>query len=260
MALAPNVYDAEPIPEAARAEIDRLLASGDLFRYTAAGRCARRAARGGIRRGARREIRARRRLLLGRAVSVAEGARPAARRPGADPGLHLRRRAVGRSCMPTAFRCWSRWATTTGSTWPISRPSSTGEIDAVIISHMRGHTSDMDAIMALCDARGVPVIEDAAHSARHALAWPQDRHARQDRRVQLPVLQDDQRRRGRDPDHRRRRPRRPRGDHVGRLRAQLEEAQRPARAELAGTAPRPSPAGRTGCRSTTRGCRTSRRR
>ena len=33
--IAPNVYDAEPIPEAARAEIDRLLASGDLFRYTA---------------------------------------------------------------------------------------------------------------------------------------------------------------------------------------------------------------------------------
>jgi cystathionine beta-lyase/cystathionine gamma-synthase len=33
--LAPNVYDAEPIPEAARVEIDRLLSSGDLFRYTA---------------------------------------------------------------------------------------------------------------------------------------------------------------------------------------------------------------------------------
>ncbi len=39
-----------------------------------------------------------------------------------------------------------------------------GSIDAVLISHMRGHTSDMDAIMALADARGVPVIEDAAHS------------------------------------------------------------------------------------------------
>jgi len=38
------------------------------------------------------------------------------------------------------------------------------DIQAVIISHMRGHTSDMDAIMALCDARGIPVIEDAAHS------------------------------------------------------------------------------------------------
>jgi len=36
--------------------------------------------------------------------------------------------------------------------------------DAVIISHMRGHTSDMDAIMDLCDAARVPVIEDAAHS------------------------------------------------------------------------------------------------
>ena len=30
---APNVYAAEPIPEAARAEIERLLATGDLFRY-----------------------------------------------------------------------------------------------------------------------------------------------------------------------------------------------------------------------------------
>jgi dTDP-4-amino-4,6-dideoxygalactose transaminase len=37
-------------------------------------------------------------------------------------------------------------------------------VDAVMISHMRGHTSDMDAIMALADAAGLPVIEDAAHS------------------------------------------------------------------------------------------------
>jgi perosamine synthetase len=39
-----------------------------------------------------------------------------------------------------------------------------GDAAAVLISHMRGHTSDMDAIMALCDARDIPVIEDAAHS------------------------------------------------------------------------------------------------
>ena len=37
-------------------------------------------------------------------------------------------------------------------------------ISAVIISHMRGHTSDMDAIKDLCEARNIPVIEDAAHS------------------------------------------------------------------------------------------------
>ncbi|WP_413870297.1 DegT/DnrJ/EryC1/StrS family aminotransferase, partial [Albidovulum sp.] len=36
--------------------------------------------------------------------------------------------------------------------------------EAVLISHMRGHTSDMDVIMAESDARGIPVIEDAAHS------------------------------------------------------------------------------------------------
>ncbi|MGB3148250.1 MAG: aminotransferase class I/II-fold pyridoxal phosphate-dependent enzyme, partial [Paracoccaceae bacterium] len=32
---APNTYSAEPIPAEARAEIDRLLSSGDLFRYSA---------------------------------------------------------------------------------------------------------------------------------------------------------------------------------------------------------------------------------
>ncbi|MGB3146739.1 MAG: DegT/DnrJ/EryC1/StrS family aminotransferase, partial [Paracoccaceae bacterium] len=39
-----------------------------------------------------------------------------------------------------------------------------GGVDCVLISHMRGQTSDMDAIMALCDARAIPVVEDAAHS------------------------------------------------------------------------------------------------
>ena len=34
--LAPNVYDAEPIPPSAREAIEELLTSGDLFRYTAA--------------------------------------------------------------------------------------------------------------------------------------------------------------------------------------------------------------------------------
>lgn len=37
-------------------------------------------------------------------------------------------------------------------------------VQAVMISHMRGHTSDMDAILRLCTERDIPVIEDAAHS------------------------------------------------------------------------------------------------
>lgn len=38
------------------------------------------------------------------------------------------------------------------------------DVDAVLISHMHGHTSDMDAIMDLCATADIPVIEDAAHS------------------------------------------------------------------------------------------------
>ena len=36
MSRAPNAHDAEAIPAAARAEIDRLMSSGDLFRYHSA--------------------------------------------------------------------------------------------------------------------------------------------------------------------------------------------------------------------------------
>lgn len=37
-------------------------------------------------------------------------------------------------------------------------------IDAVMISHMRGHTSDMDKIIDICKEKNIPIIEDAAHS------------------------------------------------------------------------------------------------
>lgn len=34
----------------------------------------------------------------------------------------------------------------------------------LLLSHMRGHICDMDALMAICDAQGVSVIEDCAHT------------------------------------------------------------------------------------------------
>jgi dTDP-4-amino-4,6-dideoxygalactose transaminase len=50
----------------------------------------------------------------------------------------------------------------------------------LLLSHMRGHVCDMDALMALCDGLGVRVIEDCAHtmgarfrgvpSGRHGIA------------------------------------------------------------------------------------------
>ncbi|SDE95695.1 dTDP-4-amino-4,6-dideoxygalactose transaminase [Salipiger thiooxidans] len=48
---------------------------------------------------------------------------------------------------------------------------------ALMLSHMRGHLCDMDRLMALCDAGGVVVIEDCAHTM--GAAWdgvPSGRH------------------------------------------------------------------------------------
>ncbi|MAU44149.1 MAG: aminotransferase [Yangia sp.] len=48
---------------------------------------------------------------------------------------------------------------------------------ALMLSHMRGHLCDMDWLMALCDAAGVVVIEDCAHTM--GAAWdgvPSGRH------------------------------------------------------------------------------------
>ena len=47
----------------------------------------------------------------------------------------------------------------------------------LLLSHMRGHLADMDALMRLCDAAGVRVIEDCAHTM--GAAWngtPSGRH------------------------------------------------------------------------------------
>ncbi len=39
-----------------------------------------------------------------------------------------------------------------------------GDSKVLMLSHMRGHICDMEALMALCDARGIQVIEDCAHT------------------------------------------------------------------------------------------------
>ncbi|MDT8856166.1 DegT/DnrJ/EryC1/StrS family aminotransferase [Paracoccaceae bacterium Fryx2] len=49
----------------------------------------------------------------------------------------------------------------------------------LLLSHMRGHVCDMDRLMALCDAAGVQVVEDCAHTM--GAAWrgvPSGRHGR----------------------------------------------------------------------------------
>ena len=39
-----------------------------------------------------------------------------------------------------------------------------GQADVLLLSHMRGHLADMEALMAICDGAGVTVIEDCAHT------------------------------------------------------------------------------------------------
>ncbi|WP_306005979.1 DegT/DnrJ/EryC1/StrS family aminotransferase [Aquicoccus porphyridii] len=39
-----------------------------------------------------------------------------------------------------------------------------GEARVLMLSHMRGHLADMDRLMEICDAHGITVIEDCAHT------------------------------------------------------------------------------------------------
>ena len=158
---APNVYDAEPIPAAAMAEVTRILNSGDLFRYTSDNSPV---------------------ALLESEFAALLGTKYALAVSSCSAALFLSLKALDlprdarvlipaftfaavpssvlhAECVPVLCEC--------GPDYRIDLADFTAKlpgVQAVMISHMRGHTSDMDAIMALCDAAGIPVIEDAAHS------------------------------------------------------------------------------------------------
>jgi len=160
-ALPANVYDAEPIPPAALAEVTRLLQSGDLFRYTSDGAPV-------------ALLEAEFAALLGARYALAVSSCSAALflallALGLKPGARVMIPAftfaavpssvIHAGMVPVLVEC--------GDNYRIDLSDFRAKlhaVDAVMISHMRGHTSDMDAILAACDAAGVPVIEDAAHS------------------------------------------------------------------------------------------------
>jgi dTDP-4-amino-4,6-dideoxygalactose transaminase len=160
---APNTYDSEPIPEAARAEIDRLLRTGDLFRYTSP-----EAAPVAL-------LEAEFAALLGAKYALAVASCSAAlflsmKALGLPRGAKVLIPAFTFAAVPSSVvhaEC-EPVLVEVGANYRIDMADLaaklTPDVGAVLISHMRGHTSDMDAIMALCDAAGIPVIEDAAHS------------------------------------------------------------------------------------------------
>ncbi|MEI6097434.1 MAG: aminotransferase class I/II-fold pyridoxal phosphate-dependent enzyme [Alphaproteobacteria bacterium] len=159
--LAPNTYDSEPIPDAARSEIERLLTSGDLFRYTAETSPV---------------------ALLEQEFADLMGSRYALAVASCSAALFLSLKALdlprGARVLIPAFTFAAVPSAVVhadmvpvlvevGDNYRVDLADFAAKIDSadcVLISHMRGHTSDMDAIMALCDARGIPVVEDAAHS------------------------------------------------------------------------------------------------
>ncbi len=162
MTLPPNVHDAEPIPAAARDAIDALMQSGDLFRYTAPQDAPV--------------------ALLESEFAALLGTKYALAVSSCSAALFMSLKALGlprdarvmipgftfaavpssvvhADCIPVLCEV--------GENYRIDMADFEAKLDgvqAVIISHMRGHTSDMDAIMGLCNARDIPVIEDAAHS------------------------------------------------------------------------------------------------
>ncbi|QQA41635.1 DegT/DnrJ/EryC1/StrS family aminotransferase [Pelagovum pacificum] len=162
MILPPNVYDAEPIPAAAMAEVERLLTSGDLFRYTAPENSpvalleAEFAAFLGTKYALAVSSCSAALFLSLKALDLPRDARvliPAFTFAAVPSSV------VHADCVPVLVEC--------GDDYRIDMADFAAKLpgaSAVIISHMRGHTSDMDAIMALCNEAGVPVVEDAAHS------------------------------------------------------------------------------------------------
>lgn len=157
----PNLTAAEPIPEAAMAEVNRILGTGDLFRYTSDQSPV---------------------ALLEAEFAQAMGSKYALAVASCSAALFLSLKALGlprdakvlipaftfaavpsavvhADCVPVLCEC--------NETYRIDLADFERKLpncQAVIISHMRGHTSDMDAIMRLCDAADIPVVEDAAHS------------------------------------------------------------------------------------------------
>ena len=160
--MLPDMHTAEAIPSEARAEIDRLLQSGDLFRYTAPQDAPV--------------------ALLEAEFAELMGSRFALAVSSCSAALFLSLKALGlprdakvlipgftfaavpssvvhADCLPVLCEV--------GEDYRIDVEDFAAklpEVQAVIVSHMRGHTSDMDVILALCAAANVPVIEDAAHS------------------------------------------------------------------------------------------------
>ena len=157
----PNVKDAEPIPSQVMSEIIDLMNNGDLFRYNSEGSAA-------------HKLEIEFSKVMGVRYSLAVSSCSAALFL-ALKSLNLSRNArvlmpaftfaavpssvIHADFIPVLCEC--------GDDYRIDLmdfKEKIKNVDAVLISHMRGHTSDMDIILSECKQADIPLIEDAAHS------------------------------------------------------------------------------------------------
>ena len=158
-----DLHTAEAIPEQVRAEIDAMLASGDLFRYHAPQDAPvtlleqEFADMMGVRFALAVSSCSAALFLSLKALNLPKGAKvliPAFTFAAVPSAV------VHADCVPVLVEV--------GENYRIDMTDFaaklTDDIDAVLVSHMRGQTSDMDQITRLCTQANIPLIEDAAHS------------------------------------------------------------------------------------------------
>lgn len=158
-----DVHAAEPIPSDAEDDIRALLASGDLFRYTSGD--------ASPVTKLEREFAEFMGVPFALAVNSCSSALFLSMKAlGLKPGARVIIPAFTFAAVPSAVvhaDCVPVLVNV-GFDYRIDLDDFHRKLDdsiaAVLISHMRGHTSDMDAIAEACSARGIPVTEDAAHS------------------------------------------------------------------------------------------------
>ncbi|GGY11756.1 aminotransferase DegT [Litchfieldella qijiaojingensis] len=163
MNYLPGFYTAESIPEAVKYEVLELLESGELFRYSSESESS----------VSRLEMEFAELMDMPFALAVSSCSSAlflSLKAIGLEPGSKVMIPAftfsavpsavVHAGCVPVLVNVADNYRIEMEE---FEQKLSEG-IDAVIVSHMRGHISDMDAIVDLCEERGVPIIEDAAHA------------------------------------------------------------------------------------------------
>jgi dTDP-4-amino-4,6-dideoxygalactose transaminase len=158
-----DLHTAEPIPESVQDEIQALLSSGDLFRYHAAQGSAvtlleqEFAAMLGARFALAVSSCSAALFLSLKALDLPKGARvliPAFTFAAVPSAV------VHADCVPVLVEVGTNYRIDMND----FETKLTDDVSAVLVSHMRGHTSDMDTIERLCVEKNIPLVEDAAHS------------------------------------------------------------------------------------------------